>query len=349
MEISDLELFNVRIPRGPRAEPAQATVVVVDTANGRQGWGEMPLAWRSDELPLRREWLLALLAGRSAYAISELFADNVVESPAVCCAIETALWDLVAQAANQPLCNLWGGMYRTHIPLAVRMGDDVSPRLQLAVGELVDHGYRAFVLTTAGSADEDARCASELRQHVGDHPEICCDGGGQFSPDGALRLCAALSPEVVKCVADPVRGSDIAAVSSLARLTLVPLVLARAIVSEASVLAAVRSGGIRGVVLSPWRLGGWLAVQRAAAVAAAGGLSIAIDTCGSVGIATSAMLQLAATLPCLDQNHHTDYPRLADDVLAASLEIADGAATLPQLPGLGVEVDRDKIDTYAVD
>jgi L-alanine-DL-glutamate epimerase-like enolase superfamily enzyme len=349
MEISDLELFNVRIARGQRAAPAQATLVCITTACGRQGWGEMPLAWRSDELPLRREWLLALLAGRSAYAIGELFADNVVESPAVCCAIETALWDVVAQAAGQPLCNLWGGMYRTHIPLAVRMASDASPRLVPAVGELVDHGYRAFVLTASGQPDEDARCAVELRQHIGAHPEICCDGGGLYSADGALRMCAALSTDTVKCVADPVQGSDIAAVSSLARLTMVPLMLSHTIVSEVSVLAAVRSGGIRGVVLSPWRLGGWLAVQRAATVAAAGGMTIAIDTCGSVGIAAAAMLQLAAALPCLDQNHHTDYPRLADDVLNSSLEIADGAATAPQLPGLGVEVDRDKIEACLVD
>lgn len=349
MEISDIELFNVRIARGERAEPVQATLVCVSTDDGRLGWGEMPLAWRSDELALRREWLLALLAGRSAFAISELFADNVVESPAVCCAVETALWDLIAQAAGQPLCNLWGGMYRTHIPLAVRMACDEPRRLQQTVGELVDHGYRAFVLTAGGKADDDASCALALRQHIGEHPEICFDGGGQFSPDAALRLCAALAPDAVKCVADPVRGSDIAAVSSLARLTSVPLALARSIVSEAGVMAAVRSGGLRAVVLNPSRLGGWLAMQRACAVAAAGGLAAIVDVSGSVGISTAAMLQLAAALATLDHNHHTDYPRLVDDVLASPLEIADGTATLPQLPGLGVEVDREKVDEYLVD
>jgi glucarate dehydratase len=57
------------------------------------------------------------------------------------------------------------------------------------------------------------------------------------------------------------------------------------------------------------------------------------------------MLQLAAATPALDQCLHTDYPRLSDDVLASPLEITDGAATVPQLPGLGVEIDRDKIES----
>lgn len=346
MEISDLELFNVRIARGERAAPAQATLVCVTAGDGRQGWGEMPLVWRQGQLSLRREWLLALLAGRSVFAISEIFADNVVELPAVCCAIETALWDIIAQVAGEPLCNLWGGMYRTHIPLAVRVAAADAQGLPQAVGELVDHGYRALVLSASGEADDDAQCVQSLRQQIGRHPEIFVDAGGLFTADAALRLCAALSPDTVKCIADPVQGSDIAAAGSLARLTPVPLALARTIVSEAGVLAAIRSGGLRGVVLSPWRLGGWLAVQRAAAVAAAGGMSIAIDTSGSVGIATAAMLQLAAALPCLDQNHHTDYPRLADDVLARPLEIADGAAALPQLPGLGVQIEREKIEAH---
>jgi L-alanine-DL-glutamate epimerase-like enolase superfamily enzyme len=349
MEISDFELFNVRIACGERAEPAQATLVCVTAGDGRQGWGEMPLVWRQEELPLRRQWLLALLAGRSAYATSELFADNVVESPTVCCAIETALWDLIAQAAGQPLCNLWGGMYRTHIPLAVRMARGEPQRLQQSVGELVDHGYRAFVLSARGEAGDDAQVVQFLRQRIGERPEICLDAGGQYTADAALRLCAALSPDTVKCVADPVQGSDIAAVSSLARLTTMPLILSRSIVSEPSVLAAVRSGGVRGVVLCPWRLGGWLAAQRTAAVAAAGAMAIAVDVSGSVGIATVAMLHLAAALACLDQNHHTDYPRLADDVLKSPLEIADGTAAVPQLPGLGVEIDREKIEAYAID
>ena len=93
-----------------------------------------------------------------------------------------------------------------------------------------DHGFRAFVLSTRGTADDDALCVRQLRQFVGDHPEICLDAGGQFSPDAALRLCAALPPDAVKWIADPVRDSDIAATSSLARLTSV----SRCLPAEAS-------------------------------------------------------------------------------------------------------------------
>jgi L-alanine-DL-glutamate epimerase-like enolase superfamily enzyme len=43
------------------------------------------------------------------------------------------------------------------------------------------------------------------------------------------------------------------------------------------------------------------------------------------------------------------YPKLHDDILIGSLRMVDGMLDVPMLPGLGVRVDRDKVDWYQVE
>ena len=63
-----------------------------------------------------------------------------------------------------------------------------------------------------------------------------------------------------------------------------------------------------------------------------------------LGIATAAMLHLAAATPALKNPIPCDYHQIQDDVLAEPLEVVDGMIAVPQAPGLGVEVDRAKVE-----
>lgn len=348
MEISDLELFEVQIGRGDGEAPARSTLICVSTNSGRQGWGEAPLIWHLDQLPQRRQALLAALSGRSVFSAGDLAESNVLDSAPLCCAVEMAMWDIVGQVAGQPLCNLWGGAYRARIPLAVKLLGDASLRNQHLAREMIEHGFHSLVFSAGDEADETAAALDLLRDLVGQGCDIVLDGGTMFSPDAALRICAALPEGVLTCFIDPVRDANLTAISSIAGLTTVPLGLDRSIRGPRDAMTAIRNGGVRWLVVQPHRVGGLLASQRTSHVTCAGGLTAALDMTGSVGVAMAAMLQLAAALPGLDHNQHTDYPRLADDVLSRPLVIVDGMAALPRGPGLGIEVDRDKVDRYLV-
>jgi glucarate dehydratase len=60
------------------------------------------------------------------------------------------------------------------------------------------------------------------------------------------------------------------------------------------------------------------------------------------------MLHLAAATPPLGDANESAYHQLQDDVLAEPLELVGGMMTVPQGPGLGIEVNRAKIERYAV-
>ena len=113
-------------------------------------------------------------------------------------------------------------------------------------------------------------------------------------------------------------------------------------------LALVRCGAAPYVVVDLQLVGGITLARRCAAIAQAAGLSASLLGGPSVGIGAAAMLQLAASTPAFSSCNECVYHRLQDDVLTQPLEILDGMVTVPQAPGLGVEVDRVKVERSQV-
>jgi L-alanine-DL-glutamate epimerase-like enolase superfamily enzyme len=66
-----------------------------------------------------------------------------------------------------------------------------------------------------------------------------------------------------------------------------------------------------------------------------------------LGVAVAARLQLVASTPAFDGASESAYPTLLDDVLAEPLAVVDGQAVVPQGTGLGIEIDRAKVDALA--
>jgi L-alanine-DL-glutamate epimerase-like enolase superfamily enzyme len=67
-----------------------------------------------------------------------------------------------------------------------------------------------------------------------------------------------------------------------------------------------------------------------------------------VGIAAAAMLHLAAAVSAFSGSNEIPSQQLRDTVLNDPPQANDGMMIVPQGPGLGVEVDRTKIERYQV-
>ena len=95
-------------------------------------------------------------------------------------------------------------------------------------------------------------------------------------------------------------------------------------------------------------VGGLWAARKCAIVAAAAQLPASLRGAQGLGVALAATLQLAAAAPNLGHGHECALYQLHEDVLRERPAIADGTIAIPQGPGLGVQVDRPRIETYQV-
>jgi glucarate dehydratase len=93
--------------------------------------------------------------------------------------------------------------------------------------------------------------------------------------------------------------------------------------------------------------GGIRACVKAAAICEAFRLGIAVHSSGELGIQLATMLHLGAVVPNLTFAADAHYHHLKDDIIEGGLlPYREGAIQVPEAPGLGVRLDREKLAEY---
>jgi L-alanine-DL-glutamate epimerase-like enolase superfamily enzyme len=344
MKINDLDLYLVAVGQTDSPTPIRSLLVRITTTTGVQGWGEAGLGWRVDELAARREALLAVLEGRSIYDIEELHAVDALTPPPLRSAVEMAVWDVLGRTLRQPLCNLLGGYYRRRIPVSIRLAGRRAGLTAQISRELAEQGFHTQTIAAVGRLEEDLRTVAAIREKVGDRIELRLDGMSRYDMETARDLSAGMEPYGLQFLLDPLDTRELHPVASLGRQTNVPLAVWRAIRSPADVLTAARCNAAPFVVVDLDQVGGIVPARACAAVAAAAGAIPLLGGRPSVGIATAAMLHLAAATAAFSTSNELASRQLRDTVLSDPLAITDGMISVPQTFGLGITVDRGKIE-----
>jgi glucarate dehydratase len=110
----------------------------------------------------------------------------------------------------------------------------------------------------------------------------------------------------------------------------------------------VRDPAVDVILLDTTFWGGIRACVKAAGVCETFQLGVAVHSSGELGIQLATMLQLGAVVPNLSFAADAHYHHLRDDIIAGGkLPYLGGAIAVPDGPGLGVELDRDKLAEYA--
>ena len=105
----------------------------------------------------------------------------------------------------------------------------------------------------------------------------------------------------------------------------------------------------RGASLKTVKLGGLRPVCEAAALCEELGMKVNLaGKMAESGIATAAVLHLAAAVPTLDWGVSPTSPYLTEDVLARPLQFSRGHALVPSGPGLGIDVDESEREAVTV-
>jgi len=351
MKIADLEFFLLRptaagLELGASSEPVERTLLVrVATANGEEGWGEARTAWRANELSARRDSALPTLAGHNVADVEELLAADGLAPPGMRAAIEMACWDLIGRAARQPLCRLWGGEYRPHVPVALRLPPATPERAAQLAHDLTERGFFHQIVVAAGDIEQDRAVVKEVRQATADRVKLRLDGAGRFAPEAARELCRHLEDEDLEFFLDPL-ATGLDGLTALARQTAVPLAVSSSIRAPADVIAVARAGMAPHVVIDIALVGGLWPARKCAIVAAAAHVPASLRGAVGLGVGLAGVIQIAAASPHLALAHECASFQLYEDVLRQSPSIVDGTIALPLGPGLGVDVDRLRLEAH---
>jgi glucarate dehydratase len=339
------------------------TVVEVEADNGLIGLGEMGGGGQSAEAavtglkpyllghdPARTEALRWMLANPTA----SLYNNRTQ----VLAAIEFACLDLQGRELGVPVHALLGGKVRSQVPFASYLffrhpADDGTGEIRTAeqlvahARELVDqHGFSVHKLKGGVfPPDYERECFRALAEAFPGH-RVRFDPNGAFSVEEAIRFARGIEDLDNDYLEDPTWGLN--GMRRVRENTPIPLATNTVVVNFEQLAANVRDPAVDVILLDTTFWGGIRPCIKAAGVCETFQLGVAVHSSGELGIQLATMLHLGAVVPNLSFAADAHYHHLRDDIIAGGkLPYVDGAIAVPDAPGLGVELDRDKLAEYA--
>ena len=282
-----------------------------------------------------------------------------IEMRYVAAAVEMACWDIIGKAQGKRVAELWGGADDERVPFVAylfyryrspdgRFGGEDGP--QGICEQYADHvarfGFRGLKLKTGVLEPAIERATVRaLRERFGDQIEqLRVDPNQVWSTETAINELKQLAAHQLEYCEDPTYNLE--GMSRVRAAVNVPLATNMAVLNFDQVAPMLRLRALDVILVDPYFWGGISQCKKLAAVAETFGFGLAIHSDRELGIGMTASLHLWATTPALCHKYDSHYPFQVDDIITEPLRWKDGAVTLPRGPGLGVAIDREKLEKY---
>ncbi|MFI9376938.1 glucarate dehydratase family protein [Streptomyces parvulus] len=202
------------------------------------------------------------------------------------------------------------------------------------------YGFTSFKLKGGVfPPDEEIAAIRALAEAFPGHP-LRLDPNGAWSVETSLRVAAELG-DVLEYLEDPALGTP--AMAEVAAKAGVPLATNMCVTTFGEIPEAFAKGAVQVVLSDHHYWGGLRATQQLAAVCRTFGVGVSMHSNTHLGISLAAMTHVAATVPDLHHACDSHYPWQSEDVLTERIVFEGGRVTVSDAPGLGVELDRDRL------
>jgi glucarate dehydratase len=202
------------------------------------------------------------------------------------------------------------------------------------------YGFTSFKLKGGVfPPDEEIAAVRALAAAFPGHP-LRLDPNGAWSVGTSLTVARELG-DVLEYLEDPALGTP--AMAEVAARTDVPLATNMCVTTFAEIKEAFTRDAVQVVLCDHHYWGGLRSTQQLAAICRTFGVGVSMHSNTHLGISLAAMTHVASTVPNLHHACDTHYPWQSEDVLTERLAFVDGTLRVSDAPGLGVDLDRDKL------
>jgi len=270
---------------------------------------------------------------------------------------DIALWDLMGKITGLPVCQLLGGAYRRRLPAysSDLMPDDPDTAARRAT-ELAEAGFTHFKFGWGGlgkSEVQDVALAKAVRRAIGDDAEMMLDIGLCWDAATAEQRVRRLEEFRPYWIEEPLPPDDLGGYARLADAVATRIAAGEESATCWEFADLMDRGRIDVVQVDVSRAGGLTESRRIAQMAHQRNLPC-IPHAYSTGVLLAASLHWAASIPNGSLVEYTvEESPLATGLtgtglLREPLRAVGGWLTVPDAPGLGIELDEELIAKYRV-
>lgn len=265
-------------------------------------------------------------------------------------AIEAACWDIVGKACGQPLVNLFGGPVRDRVEYMWYLIRKPAAELAAGARDAVKRGFRTLYLKVGfNRPEEDIELVAAIREGAGPDALIRVDANEAWSSGAAIRIIHELERYKLELVEQPVSARNLKEMAYVRGRIATPVLANEASWTRNDAFEVITHNAAD-VISVDWQMdGGLLNMKRGAGMCEIAGVPVLKHSLGELGIGTYAALHVMASTPNFLYANQSYASFLSDDIIEGTgpLPYQDGRLSIPQGPGLGVSLDRDKLARYA--
>ncbi|MGG1554071.1 galactonate dehydratase [Paenibacillus ferrarius] len=348
MKITRLEMIHVR----PRF-----SFLRIHTNEGLTGLGEAIVEGRSRTVEMAVKELEPLLIGRDPRDIERLwqtmykgtfYRGGPILTSAIS-GIDQALWDILGKSLGVPVYTLLGGKVRDRIKLYTHVDGESLEELRAQAQRAVQRGFTliktvlsepSHFLEPLSYMKRQIQRMEMIRDAIGPEIDMAVDFHGRVSPSMAIRLAKELEGCYPLFIEEPCLPQNVDTLATIARATSIPIATGERLYSRWDFRDVLEKQAAAIVQPDLAHCGGISEARRIASMAEVYYAGFAPhNPLGPINLAAS--LQVAAHASnFLAQEHVT----LGEEYLCEPFVCNNGYIELSRKPGLGIELDMEKIE-----
>ena len=372
LKITDIKATTIAVPLEAPIRHANGahwgrfirTIVEVETDEGITGLGEMGGGGESAENAF--EGLKSYLVGHDPFQLESMYwkicnptASLYNNRMQLHAALEFACMDIMGKKLGIRACDLLGGALREEVPFASYLffryaneqtgkgGEETADEMVRHAKELVaENGFTTHKLKAGVfHPDHEVEVFRALAKAFPDH-RLRIDPNAAWSVEDSIRIGQSIEDLNNDYFEDPTWGLEgMRRVKSRIRI---PTATNTVVVNFEQLASCIRSEAIDVILLDTTFWGGLRQAWKGSIVCEKFQLGVAVHSSGELGIQLATMLHLGAAVPNLSFAADAHYHHLADDIIkGGKMKYHNGCIQVPTAPGLGIELDRDKLNKYA--
>ncbi len=369
MKIRGLELHQISIPfaepyrlskRYGTLHDAKAVIVKINTDEGLVGLGEAdPMIPFTDESPesvmaVIRDIIAPNLLGQDPRQLTRLESslDHLVHGNSTARgAVNMALYDILGKAIDTPVYQLMGGLRHERLPLLLGISSLGLEQSIVAIEELLNKGVTTVMLKMGEMpiADEIKRFIG-VREHFDKNIKLIVDANQGWDLFETLEFVEGIKSHHLDLLEQPIERRNLSGLKRIREHLACPLSADETLVEAEDAAVLIREQVVDVFSIKVSKNGGLDKSKLIAQMAAGFGLKCLMNSMLEFGITQAASLHLGCTLPNLMDCGHAygSVTRMSDDITDFDQNISDGIVTVPTGPGLGVNLNEEKLKKYMV-
>jgi L-alanine-DL-glutamate epimerase-like enolase superfamily enzyme len=261
--------------------------------------------------------------------------------------LEMACWDAVGKHLGQPVSTFFGGALKSSFASMyyIQAQSDLDAMIEQA-RDAVGRGFGTIYFKVAIEEERDIDLVRRVREAVGPGARIRVDANEGWSPGTAVRILRRMAPFVIEYIEQPVSMFDLDGMAHVRVASGVAVGANQTSWGQHQILEIVKRNAADVIMTDPHQEGGLLPTKKILGLCEMAGLPFVNHAFNATTITLAAHMQVMCTSnsTILAIQGHPDF--LGDDYVTQPLDYTGGTLEVSEAPGLGLEVDRDKLARY---